>query len=99
MIEGVLRRCTDMEIQRQYVDTHGKGAIGLAFCRLLGFEIATRLKGISRKKLAPPSVGMWGKLSNMAPLLATPINWPEIERQYDEMIRYASGMRHGPSRP
>ena len=40
MIEGVLRHCTDMEIQRQYVDSHGQSAIGFAFCRLLGFELA-----------------------------------------------------------
>src|SRR3546814_14325643 len=38
MIEGVLRHCTDMEIQRQYVDSHGQSAVGFAFCRLLGFE-------------------------------------------------------------
>ena len=35
----------------------------------------------------------------MAPLLATPINWLEIERQYDEMIGYASAMRHGTADP
>ncbi|WP_327437542.1 Tn3 family transposase [Sinorhizobium meliloti] len=31
MIEGVLRHCTDMEIQRQYVDSHGQSAVGFAF--------------------------------------------------------------------
>ncbi len=40
MIEGVLRHCTDMEIQRQYVDSHGQSAVGFAVCRLLGFELA-----------------------------------------------------------
>lgn len=39
MIEGVLRHCTDMEIQRQYVDSHGQTAVGFAFCHLLGFEL------------------------------------------------------------
>nr|WP_246233326.1 transposase [Aurantimonas aggregata] len=43
MIEGVLRHCTDMEIQRQYVDSHGQSAVGFAFCHLLGFELAPRL--------------------------------------------------------
>ena len=47
MIEGVLRHCTDMEIQRQYVDSHGQSAIGFAFCHLLGFELAPRLKAPS----------------------------------------------------
>lgn len=27
MIEGVLRHCTDMEIQRQYVDSHGQSEV------------------------------------------------------------------------
>src|SRR3546814_8279492 len=58
MIEGVLRHCTDMEIQRQYVDSHGQSAVGFAFCRLLGFELAPRLKAIARQKLALPDVGM-----------------------------------------
>ncbi|OMG61337.1 hypothetical protein IL54_4933 [Sphingobium sp. ba1] len=51
MIEGVLRHCTDMEIQRQYVDSHGQSAVGFAFCRLLGFELAPRLKAVARQKL------------------------------------------------
>ena len=54
MIEGVLRHCTDMEIQRQYVDSHGQSAVGFAFCRLLGFELAPRLKAIGCQKLAIP---------------------------------------------
>lgn len=36
MIEGVLRHCTDAEIQSQYVDSHGQS--------VLGFELAPRLK-------------------------------------------------------
>ena len=60
-----------------------QSAIGIAFCQLLGFELAPRLKGINRKKLVPPHVGVWGELPNITPLLATPINWLEIERQYD----------------
>ena len=58
MIEGVLRHCTDMEIQRQYVDSHGQSAVGFAFCRLLGFELAPRLKAIARQKLALPDTAM-----------------------------------------
>ena len=57
MIEGVLRHCTDMEIQRQYVDSHGQSAVGFAFCHLLGFELVPRLKAIARQKLALPSTG------------------------------------------
>ena len=35
MIEGVLRHCTDMEIDRQYVDSHGQSEVAFAFCPLL----------------------------------------------------------------
>jgi TnpA family transposase len=31
MIEGVLRHCTDMEVDRQYTDTHGTSIVGFAF--------------------------------------------------------------------
>ena len=31
MIEGVLRHCTEMEVDRQYVDSHGQSTVGFAF--------------------------------------------------------------------
>lgn len=67
MIKGVLRHCTDMEIQRQYVDSHGQSAVGFAFCHLLGFELAPRLKGIARQKLALPHAGLRAELPNLLP--------------------------------
>lgn len=99
MIEGVLRHCTDMEIQRQYVDSHGQSAVGFAFCHLLGFELAPRLRAIARQKLALPSTGMRSQLPNLLPILSGIIDWSEIERQYDEMVKYASAMRHGTADP
>jgi TnpA family transposase len=40
-----------MEIDRQYVDTHGQNTVAFAFCRLLGFELMPRLKNINKQKL------------------------------------------------
>ncbi|WP_373636629.1 Tn3 family transposase [Yoonia sp. BS5-3] len=99
MIEGVLRHCTDMEIQRQYVDSHGQSAIGFALCHLLGFELAPRLKAIARQKLALASSGMRGQLPNLLPILSGTVDWSEIERQYDEMVKYAAAMQHGTADP
>ena len=93
MIEGVLRHCTDLEIQRQYVDSHGQSAVGFAFCRLLGFELAPRLKAIARQKLALPDANFRTRLPNLLPVLSNPINWEEIEQQYDEMVKYAAAMQ------
>jgi hypothetical protein len=39
MIEGVLRHCTEMSIDKHYVDSHGQSEVGFAFCRLLGFQL------------------------------------------------------------
>ena len=99
MIEGVLQHCTDMEIQRQYVDSHGQSAVGFAFCHLLGFELAPRLKAIARQKLALPSAEIRGQLPNLLPILSGVVDWGEIERQYDEMVKYAAAMQHGTADP
>jgi len=53
MIEGVLRHCTDLEVQKNYVDSHGQSHVAFAFCHLLGFELMPRLKGIASQKLNP----------------------------------------------
>ena len=57
MIEGVLRHCTAMEVDRQYVDSHGESAVAFAFCHLLGFQLLPRLKGIHQQRLYRPEAG------------------------------------------
>jgi TnpA family transposase len=107
MIKGVLRHCTDMEVQRQYVDSHGQSVIGFAFCHLLGFafchllgfDLAPRLKAIARQKLALPHAGLRAGLPNLLPVLSSVINWEEIEQQYDEMVKYTAAMHSGLADP
>ena len=57
MIEGVLRHCTEMAVDRQYVDSHGQSEVAFAFCRLLGFQLLPRLKAIHKQKLYRPEAG------------------------------------------
>ena len=57
MIEGVIHHCTEMEVDRQYVDSHGQSTVAFAFCRLLGFELLPRLKTIRSQKLYRPDTG------------------------------------------
>ena len=99
MIDGVLRHCTDMEIQRQYVDSHGQSVVGFAFCHLLGFDLAPRLKAIARQKLALPYAGMRSEVPTLLPILSKAIDWAEIERQYDEMVKYTAALQHGTADP
>ncbi|MBF0235299.1 MAG: tyrosine-type recombinase/integrase [Desulfamplus sp.] len=42
MIQGVLWHCTEMKVDRQYVDSHGQNLVAFAFCRLLGYDNAIR---------------------------------------------------------
>ena len=48
MIEGVLHHCTDMNVEKNYVDSHAQSEVVFAFCHLLGFQLLPRLKPISR---------------------------------------------------
>ena len=58
MMEGVLRHCTDMEIERQYVDSHGQSEIAFAFSYVLGFDLLPRLKAIAKQKFSLVTVRM-----------------------------------------
>ena len=57
MVEGVIHHCTEMEVDRQYVDSHGQSTIAFAFCRLLGFQLLPRLRAIHSQKLHRPGTG------------------------------------------
>jgi TnpA family transposase len=95
MMEGVLRHCTEMTVERQYVDSHGQSEIGFAFSQLLGFQLLPRLKSIARQKLYRPDTGAPEAYPRLQPVLTRPIRWDLIRQQYDEMIKYATALRLG----
>lgn len=95
IIEGVMRHCTDMEVDRQYVDTHGQSYVAFAFCYLLGFRLLPRFKSIHSKKLYRPTAGHPDAYPNLQLVLTRPINWKLIRQQYDEMIKFATAIRWG----
>jgi TnpA family transposase len=95
MVEGVLRHDTDMDVEKQYVDTHGQSEVGFAFCYLLGFALLPRLKNLKKQKLYRPQNGDAGKYPNLQAILTRPINWEIIEQQYDELIKFATALRLG----
>lgn len=95
MIEGLLRHCTDMKVQKNYVDTHGQSEIAFAFCRLLGFELMPRIKRIGTQKLYLPNAFQRQNYPNLQPVIAKAIDWELIRQQYDQMIKYATALRLG----
>ena len=95
MIEGLLRHCTDMDVERNYVDSHGQSEVAFAFCHLLGFQLLPRLKAIHAQRLYRPQGSQPGAYPNLQPVLSRPINWELIRNQYDEMVKYATALRVG----
>jgi TnpA family transposase len=99
MIEGVLRHCTDMKVEKNFVDSHGQSEVAFAFCHLLGFELLPRLKRIHSQKLYLPETGKSNAYPNLRLILTRPIKWDLIRQQYDQMIKYATALRLGTAEP
>jgi len=95
MMEGVLRHCTAMEVDRQYVDSHGQSAVAFAFCHLLGFQLLPRLKAIHKQRLYRPEAGHPEAYPNLQAVLRRPINWNLVAPEYDNMIKYSTALRLG----
>ncbi|WP_160692552.1 Tn3 family transposase [Clostridium sp. C2-6-12] len=95
MIEGLLKHCTDMEIEKNFVDSHGQSEVAFAFCHLLGFNLMPRIKAIHSQKLYRPDTGISNAFPNLQYILTRPINWDLIKQQYDQMIKYATALRLG----
>jgi TnpA family transposase len=95
MIEGVLRHCTDMTVEKNFVDSHGQSEIGFAFSHLLGFQLMPRLKAIHAQRLYLPGASQAERYPRLAPVLTRAINWDLIRKQYDQMIKYATALRLG----
>lgn len=95
MIEGVLHHCTEMEVNRQYVDSHGQSTVAFAFCHLLCFALLPRLKAIHAQKLYRPETGKADAYKDLQLILTRPIDWEVIRQQYDQMIKYTAALRQG----
>src|SRR5437588_13089450 len=95
MIEGVLRHCTTMSVEKNFVDSHGQSEVAFAFTRLLGFQLMPRLKRLNKQKLYRPAPGSKDIYPHLQPVLSRPINWEIIRQQYVEMIKFTTARRGG----
>ncbi|MEM9905456.1 MAG: Tn3 family transposase, partial [Cyanobacteria bacterium P01_D01_bin.44] len=99
MIKGVLRHCTAMSVDKNYVDTHGQNEVGFAFCHLLGFQLMPRIRGIHKQKLYLPGKGQNETYSNLKAIIKRPIRWKLIREQYDAMVKFATALKQGTAEP
>jgi TnpA family transposase len=95
MITGVIRHCTEMEIDRQFVDSHGQSEIAFTCCNLLGFRLLPRLKALHAQKLYRPEASQPEAYPYLQPVLTRPIKWDLIRQQYDEIVKYMTALRTG----
>ena len=71
MIQGLLRHCTDMTVEKGFVDTHGQSTVGFAFTYLLNIQLMPRFADIAKRKLHRPDVGMTDAYPNLQPILTS----------------------------
>ena len=76
-----------MEVEKNYVDSHGQSEVAFAFCHLLGFQLLPRLKGLHASRSSIGPTGRSGAYPLLHPVLTRPINWELIDQQYDQMIK------------
>jgi len=93
MIEGIINHNTEMNIEKQFVDSHGQSLLAFAVCHLLDIALLPRLKGIHQKKLYRPYKEQPEAYPNLKEVMSRPINWNLIRNQYDQMIKYVTAIK------
>jgi TnpA family transposase len=99
MIKGVLRHCTQMSVDKNYVDTHGQSEVGFAFAHLLGFQLMPRIRNIQKQTLYLPEKGQKHQFENLTSIIKRPIRWQLIRAQYDAMVKFATALKQGTADP
>ena len=95
MVEGAVRHGTSMQIEGNYVDSHGQSEIGFAITSLLGFDLLPRIKQINKVKLYRPERAEQESFPRLEPAMTRAIRWDLIEQNYDQMIKFATAIRVG----
>jgi hypothetical protein len=95
MVESAMRHGTEMDLQINYVDSHGASFIGFGITRLLNFDLVARFKQINTMKLYLPGKGETFSYPRLDPVLTRPIRPEIIANNYDLMIKYATAIRQG----
>lgn len=93
MLQGIINQDTDMKIETQYVDSHGKSELGFALSYLLGFDLLPRYAEIGSQKIYLPYAGFTCK--NIMDITTKVINWELIHEHYDSLIKYAAALKIG----
>ena len=96
MVEGAMRHGTTMEVEGNYVDSHGQSEIGVRH------HPAARLRPAAPNQTDQqgPPLPAGSRRTRRLPAAGAgdddrPIRWDIIAEQYDQMIKYATAIRAG----
>ena len=95
MLQGIVNQKTDMDIESQYVDSHGKSELGFALSYLLNFDLLPRYKTIGNQKIHLPFDDF--QVDHIGDIVTSSINWQSIEEQYEEMVKHVVALKIGTS--
>jgi TnpA family transposase len=95
MIKGILDHCTDMIVNKAYMDTHGQSMLGFGAGELLSFDLLPRMKNIYSQKLYYPSANQKSEYNHLEPILKSSIDWQLIEDNYEEAIKHIVALKIG----
>jgi TnpA family transposase len=95
MLNGILKHCSQMNLKKSYVDTHGQSTIGFGFSYCLHFDLLPRFKGINKQKLFVADIKDKKRFSNLESVIAGSINWDKIEKSYKEVVKHIAALKIG----
>jgi TnpA family transposase len=75
------------------VDTHGYTHVGMAFAKLLHFDLCPRLKSLPERKLYIPRD--LDVPDTLEPVVAREVSWRPIELGWNELVRAAASLKSG----
>ena len=99
MIKGLLQHATNIEIDKNYVDSAGQSEIAFAVSHFLGIDLLPRLKRIKHEKLSLADKAMKKDLPHLEHVLAKTIKWDLIEKEYDEIVKHIVAIKEGIASP
>ena len=88
MVEGAVRHGTSMQLEGNYVDSHGQSEIGFAITRLLGFDLLPRIKQINKVKLYRPTDQRSFPAAGAGDDPGDPMGPDRAELRPDDQVRY-----------
>ena len=87
--------CSQMNLKKGYVDTHGQSTIGFGFSYCFHFDFLPRFKGLNKQKLFVADIKDKNRFSNLESVIAGSINWEKIEKSYKEVVKHIAALKIG----